>query len=207
MAAGEGDDLAIEVEIDLAGRRIGRIVEDDRDRLGDRMAHRPVDRRHEACIRRRRDATDRSTGHQEAESVNRIGRVRTQNHVARRGDRLRHVGKAFLGAERCHDLRVGVERNAEAPGVVAGLGLAQPGDALGGGITVGARVADDLAEFVDDELRRRQIGIAHAEVDDVGAAGARCSLEAVDLLEDVGRQPANLVKFFHGLLSPAHRRS
>ena len=34
--------------------------------------------------------------------MDRIGRIGHQHHVARRRDRLRHVGEAFLGAER-HD--------------------------------------------------------------------------------------------------------
>ena len=45
--------------------------------------------------------------------------------------------------------------------------------------------------------RRRQIGIAHAEIDDVGAGIAGHGLGAVDLLENVGRQTPNAMKFFH----------
>ena len=60
-----------------------------------------------------------------------------------------------------------------------------------------ARIAHHLAQLVDDGLRRRQVGIAHAEVDDVGAARAGAGLQPVDLLEHVRRQPADLVKFFH----------
>ena len=62
---------------------------------------------------------------------------------------------------------------------------------------MGAWVADDLAELVDDGFRGRQIGIAHAEIDDVGAVRAGAGLQPVDLLEDIGRKPADLVKFFH----------
>jgi len=46
--------------------------------------------------------------------------------------------------------------------------------------------------------RRRQIGITHAEIDDIGAAVASGRLGAIDLLEHVGRQPANAIKVFHG---------
>ena len=45
--------------------------------------------------------------------------------------------------------------------------------------------------------RRRQVGIAHAEIDDVGAGITGHGLRAIDLLEDVGRQTPNAVKFFH----------
>ena len=37
-------------------------------------------------------------------------------------------------------------------------------------------------------LGRGQVWVAHAEIDDVRAAGASLSLELVDLLEDVRRQ-------------------
>ena len=53
--------------------------------------------------------------------------------------------------------------------------------------------------------RRRQVRVAHAEVDDVGAGVARDRLGAVDLLEHVGRQALDAMKFFHRprLLQPA----
>ena len=82
--------------------------------------------------------------------------------------------------------------------IVAGLGAAQAGNAARGGIAVRARIAHHLAQFVDDGLRRRQVGIAHAEVDDVGAARTGAGLQPVDLLEHVRRQPPDLVKLFHG---------
>jgi len=49
-----------------------------------------VGRRHRAGSRAR---------HQEAEGVDRVARVRHQHDIARRGDRLRDVGEAFLRAE------------------------------------------------------------------------------------------------------------
>ena len=76
---------------------------------------------------------------------------------------------------------------------------------LRGGIAVGARLAERLLQLLDDMRRRRQVGIAHAEIDDVGAGVARRRLGAVDLLEHVGRQAPDAVKFFHRprLLRPA----
>src|SRR5690242_170078 len=46
--------------------------------------------------------------------------------------------------------------------------------------------------------RCRQVRITHAEVDDIGARIARDSLGTVDLLEHVGWQTADAMKFFHG---------
>ena len=42
--------------------------------------------------------------------------------------------------------------------------------------------------------RHRQIGIAHAEIDDVDALGAQARLQLVDLLEHVRRQAADFVE-------------
>ena len=129
--------------------------------------------------------------------MDRIGRVGDQHHVARRGDRLGHVGEAFLRAERRDDLRLGIELHAEPARVIAGLRAPQPGDALRGGIAVGARLADRLDQLVEHVLGRRQIRIAHAEIDDVGAGGAGLGLELVDLLEDVRRQAPHPVEVAH----------
>ncbi len=130
--------------------------------------------------------------------MDRIGRIGHDDDVARRGDRLRDVGEAFLRAERGDDLRFGIELHAEAARVISGLGAAQPGNSLGRRIAVGARLADGLLQLLDHVRRRRQVGIAHAEIDDVGAAVARRRLGAIDLLEHVRRQAADAVKFFHG---------
>ena len=143
------------------------------------------------------ERTDDAARHDEAEGVNRIGRVGAQDHVARRGDRLRHVGKTLLGAQRRHDLGVRIEFHAEAARVVIGLGAAQARNASRGRIAMRARIAHHFAKLVHDRLRRRQVGVAHAEVDDVGAARAGAGLQPVDLLEHVGRKPTDLVKFFH----------
>jgi hypothetical protein len=101
--------------------------------------------------------------------VDRIGRVRAQHDVAGRRDRLRHVGEAFLGAERRDDLRIGIELHAETARVIVGLRAAQAGNAARGGIAMRARVLTTSHQLVDDGFGRRQIGIAHAQVDDVGA--------------------------------------
>ena len=138
-----------------------------------------------------------AAGHEEAEGVDRIGRVGHHHHVARRGDRLRHVGEAFLGAQRGDDLGLRIELHAEAALVIGGLGAPQPRNAAGRRIAVGAGLADGLLQLLDHMLGRRQVRIAHAEVDDVGSRIAGGRLGAVDLLEDVRGQTADAVKFFH----------
>ena len=57
--------------------------------------------------------------------MDRIARIGHQDHVARRRDRLRDIGEAFLRAERGDDLGVRVELHVEAAGVVSRLRAAQ----------------------------------------------------------------------------------
>ena len=174
-----------------------------RERLRDRMDDRALDRLEELRRRLRRHRADHAAGHQESEGVDRIARIGTQHDVAGRGDRLRHVGKAFLRAQRRDDLGFRIEFHAKAPGVIGRLRLAQAGNAARGRVAVGARLAQRFLQFLDDMGRRRQIRIAHAEVDDIGAGIARGRLGPVDLLEHVRRQTADAVKIFHGSYAPA----
>jgi hypothetical protein len=135
--------------------------------------------------------------------VDRIARVRTQDDVAGRRDRLRHIGEAFLGAESCDDLRLRIELHAKAAVIIGGLGLAQSADAARGRVAVGARLAERLLQLLDDMRRRRQVRIAHAEVDDIGAGIPRGGLGPVHLLEHVRRQAADAVKIVHSSSAPA----
>ena len=59
-----------------------------------------------------------------------------------------------------------------------------------------------LAQLLDDMRRRRQVGIAHAEVNDIRTIGAQACLGHVHLLEHVGRQAPDLVEIQHHVGSP-----
>ena len=190
MLLREGDEIPVEIERGHIGGRVRRIADDQRDGLRDRMGDRPLGGRKERRRRLGGNRANDAAGHQEAEGVDRIAGVRHQHHVARRGDGLRHVGEAFLRAERRDHLRIGIELHAEAALVIAGLGATQAGDALGRGIAVGAGFSHRLDKLVDDVLGGLQVRIAHAEIDDVGApCPCRC-LDAIELLENVRRQDA-----------------
>src|SRR5262249_14773925 len=80
-------------------------------------------------------------------------------------------------------------------GVIGGLRTAQAGNALRCRVAIGARLGHGLEQFVDDVLRGRLVGIAHAEIDDVRPAGARLGLEAIDLGRDIGRQQLDAMEF------------
>ncbi len=129
--------------------------------------------------------------------MDRIGGVRAEDHVARRGDCLRHVGEAFLGAQGGDHLRIRVELHAETAGIISGLSAAQARNALGRGITVRARILHDLAQLVDDRLGSGKVGVSHAEIDDIGAARSRACFQTVDLFENIRRQTPDFVKLFH----------
>ncbi len=161
------------------------------------MRDRALERDEEFGPRLGRHGADDAARHQEAEGVDRIGGVRDQHDIARRGDRLGHVGEALFRAEGGDHLRLGIELDAEPARVIAGLRAAEARDAFRGGVAVGARLADCFDELVDHMLGGGQIGIAHAEIDDVGAAGASLRLELVDLLEDIRRQAPHPVKIAH----------
>ena len=196
--------LGIEAEVRGGCGGVGRVAEHDRERLGDRMPDRPLDAAQELgvrifrgrCASGGRNVADRGAGNDEAELVNRIGRARYQDHIAGRRYGLRHVGEAFLRAERRDHLGFGVELHAEPARVVGGLRLAQARDALGRGIAIGARLADRLDQLVDDVLGRGHVGVAHAEIDDVGAARAGGRLQAVDFGENIRRKAFDAVEFF-----------
>ena len=70
------------------------------------------------------------------------------------------------------------------------------------GIAVGARVLHRLDQLGDDMRRRRAVGVAHAEVDDVLCRCPCLGLGRVHLGEDVGRQAADAVEFLGHRLGP-----
>ena len=142
---------------------------------------------------------ERAAGDHEAVGVDGVAGVGDEHDVAGGGDRHGEVGEALLGAEGGDHLGLGVELHAEAAGVVAGLGAAEAGDALGGRIAVGARAAHGFHKLFNDMGGRVHVGVAHAEVDDVHALGAVAGLEPVHLGEDVGGQALDAVELFgHG---------
>ena len=199
----EADQVAVEVEVADLRRRVRREGDDQRHRLRHRVGDGAVERAQvllgvEPAVVQRRDVAQRAAGDHEAVGVDRVARVRHQHDVAGRGDRHREVGEPLLGAEGGDHLGLGVELHPEAAGVVAGLGAAQAGDALGRRIAVGARAAHGLDELLDDMRGRVHVGVAHAEVDDVHALGAVAGLQPVDLGEDVRGQALDAVELFVG---------
>ena len=198
VGAGEGDDLLVEGEIGGIGRRVGRIADHQHLGLRHGEADCPIERGEEVGPGRGRNRADRGAGDDEAERMNRIARVGREHDVAGGGDRLGEIGQSFLRPERDDDLALRIEIDSEAPGIIAGLRLPEARYALGSRISVRARIAGDLGELFDDMGRRRAVGIAHAEIDDVLAPRARRCLHRIHFGEYVGRQAADAVEIGAG---------
>ncbi len=126
-----------------------------------------------------------------------VGRVGDEHGVTWAGRGQGQMGEALLGADGDDGLGVGVQLNVEPPVIPVAYRLAQADDALGHRITMRRAFLRDLDQFVDDMLGRRPIRIAHAEVDDIDSRRPLLSLEFVDDIENIRRQPFDALEFFH----------
>ena len=148
----------------------------------------------------------RRPGDDEAELVDRIGRVRHQDRIARRVIAEARLASPSLDPSVATTSVSGSSADIEAAAVIGGQRAPQPGNALADRIAMRARVLHRLDQLGDDMRRRRAVGIAHAEVDDVLAGAARLRLGRVDLGEDIGRQAADAVELTGGIGAHAGSR-
>src|SRR3546814_2664124 len=87
-----------------------------------------------------------------------------------------------------HDnLAFGVELDVETARIIIGLRAAEARNALRLRIAVRVRLLRDPAQLVDDMLRRRQVGVAHPQVDDVLARRTCCRSHRIHFGDDIGR--------------------
>ena len=59
---------------------------------------------------------------------------------------------------------------------------------------MGLRVLGGFGQLINDVLGRRQVGVAHTEVDNVFAGGAEPRLHGVHFREHIGRQTFDTVE-------------
>src|SRR5205807_2124235 len=90
--------------------------------------------------------------------------------------------------------RLVVERDAEAPRVMLAHRAPQLLDAPAHRIAVVPRVERGLAELLDRDRRRGDVGIPEAEVDHVATLPPQLALQLVDRREDIGRQVVDAAK-------------
>ncbi len=108
------------------------------------------------------------------------------------------MADALLGADKGHHFLRRVERHAETALVPRRNGLAELGQSLRLGVTVVGGLARGLLERGKDVRRRRQVGIADAERDDVDALGLLRRDLLADLGEEVWRELLDAVGELHG---------
>ncbi|MCY1525856.1 hypothetical protein D9M68_608530 [compost metagenome] len=96
------------------------------------------------------------------------------------------VRQAFLGTDGDDGFAFRIDLHGVAVAVPVRDGPAQARNAARGGVAVGVLALGDGAELVDDVLRSRAVGVAHAEVDDVLAAAAGGHLQFGGDVENVG---------------------
>src|SRR5205809_122461 len=119
-----------------------------------------------------------------------IRRVVAEHDVARVDEGERHVADAVLGAERRQDLGLRVELDTGALAVPVRDRITQFAKPEVRRVAVIRRIGSHLLQHADDATRRRQVGIANAERDHIDP-GALFRLHlAVDLREEIGRNPA-----------------
>ena len=116
--------------------------------------------------------------------------VKLQKRAARTGFEWPHAGPVLdkLDEELAE---VRVELDAVAAPVPGADRAPQARDALRHRVAVRVLALRGFDQLVDDVLRRRPVGIAHREVDDVLAAPPRRHLQLVGDVEDVRRKPLN----------------
>ena len=197
VLAREEDDLLEKHAVHAHGRWVVRERKDQQLRFRPRQLRGLFQPGEEVSVRRQRDGSEIAVGDDHRVGVDRIGRVRHQRAVARLQNREGEVGEPLLGAERRDRLGLGVELDAVPVAVPAGDRDAQPCDAAGGRVAVVLGVLGGLDQLRDDVLGRPEVGIAHAEIDDVLTAGARLRLEVVDDREDIRRKPLDPVELVH----------
>src|SRR5690606_20325374 len=102
---------------------------------------------------------------------------------------------SFLGSDGVDHLGLRVELDTESTHVTIGHRLPQIGEATRGRVPVVARVAGRLDQLLDHRGRAGYVGVAEAEVDDVGAGPTGRELSVVHQPEDVGRKVLDPAKF------------
>ena len=132
-----------------------------------------------------RHALHRCAREPRREEMDRIARARDERDVARAEQHPEEMHEPFLRAERHRRLGLGIELDAVPVAVQLAHRGAQIRQAAARRVAVVARQQRGLAQLLDGDLRRRDVGVAEAEVDHVLAGAAQLELQALDLGEGV----------------------
>ena len=161
----------------------------------------------EAVLGQQRHQHRVGAGHQRPARVDGVPRIGAQRGVARVEEREVEVEDALLRADRRHDLGVRIELDVEAAHVEVRDGLAEVRAAAVGGVLVRLGLGDRLLHRVDDDRRRRAVGVADAQRDDVDALRALGGDLALELGEQVGRDEVQALAGLHRFSSSVQKSS
>ena len=107
------------------------------------------------------------------------------------------MDEPFLRAERHRRLGLRIELDAEALLIQLAHGGPQVRQPAARRVAVVARQQRSLAQLLDGDLRRRDVGVAEAEVDHVLARAPQLELQALDFGEGIGRERVYAAKLRH----------
>jgi hypothetical protein len=96
------------------------------------------------------------------------------------------VSQALLGTQGNDGLGIRIQADFVAALVPVADCLAQARDALGLGVPVGVTAPGGLCHLVDDMFRRRLVGVAHTEIDDVLSRRPGLLFQITDDVENIG---------------------
>ena len=119
--------------------------------------------------------------------MNRISGIGNQSQITGIQQGQHEMGQAFLAADGSNALGLPVQIHSKAVLVKAADRPQQTRDTPGGGITMGFAVLDHLSQFVDDVLGSRLVGVAHAQIDDIGSLLAQTKFDVIEPSEQIGR--------------------
>ncbi len=151
-----------------------------------------------------RNAAHIPSGNDSGVGVNRVSGVGSEDHIPRPYGYQNQVREALFYTDGHDGFGFGIDINREAPAVPVGYGRAQFGDALGGGVAMIMGFFSGLNQLVHNVLRRADIGVAHAQVDDIVACPPRFHLQLIDGCKHVRGESIKSGEFFH-LRSPFFR--
>ena len=195
MFFGKGDHAFIKGEIDDLGCRVGRIAHDQHRRLWYGEAHGAFQRFKITLVGRCRHAANRGARNDETKGVNRVAGVGREHDIARRGDRLREIRKAFFRPQGHHNFAIGIKIDAKTAAIIIGLRAPKTRNPFGRGIAMRLWVTGYFGKFFNNMRRGRQIRIAHAQIDNIFTCRTCRCPHRIHFCDDIRGQAFHAVEF------------
>ena len=161
---------------DGRGRVVG-VVEVDQPRPGQLVGWELLELDQEVLLRSQRYQLRLGIGQQRSTDVGGVARIGHHAHVARIEHGEPQVEEPFLAADERQQLIRGIEGHAEAPLDVAGCGPPELREPHLERVAAHRGVTHGLAQRLDRDRRRREIGVPRTEIDHVDALGEHAALD------------------------------